>query len=206
MYKITNQVNGKIYIGAHRTDNLDDGYMGSGKIIRAAIAKYGVANFTKQILHVFSVEQQMFDEEKNLISAYRPDYNIRPGGAGGFSREEAQRGAAISQNNPNFVGKGALAHKAKREQNPEWAQAIIEKQLATRRKRYGTAQPQKSSDYQVSDQTRLKISESMKGNCVGDRNSQYGSMWITDGTINRKVKAVDPIPAGWYKGRVIKRK
>ena len=38
IYKITNKVNGKMYIGQHITDDLDDGYLGSGKVIRSSYA------------------------------------------------------------------------------------------------------------------------------------------------------------------------
>ena len=41
LYKITNLINNKFYIGVHETDNINDGYMGSGRAIRAAIEKYG---------------------------------------------------------------------------------------------------------------------------------------------------------------------
>lgn len=39
----------------------------------------------------------------------------------------------------------------------------------------------------------------------GSKNSQYGTMWITNGTINKKIKKdIDIIPEGWYKGRVLR--
>jgi len=46
------------------------------------------------------------------------------------------------------------------------------------------------------------MSESKKGKFTGEKNSQYGTMWITNGNINKKVKCDDIIPDGWYKGRL----
>ena len=53
VYKITNLINGKIYIGVHKTENLDDGYMGSGKNIKRAIDKYGIQNFKNRLKSIF---------------------------------------------------------------------------------------------------------------------------------------------------------
>jgi len=88
IYKITNKLDGKEYTGKHITNNLDDGYMGSGKHIKRAIKKYGVENFVKETLFLFSSEEIMNNKEKELVTeeyCCRADtYNICPGGQGGF--------------------------------------------------------------------------------------------------------------------------
>lgn len=88
LYQITNNLNGKIYVGVHKTNNLDDGYMGSGKVIRSAIAKYGIENFTKDILEQFEDAAAMYAREKEVVTdefLLREDtYNLRRGGTGGF--------------------------------------------------------------------------------------------------------------------------
>lgn len=88
VYKITNLVNNKIYIGSHKTKNINDNYMGSGKLIRQAIEKYGLINFKKEILFVFDNPRQMYLKEAELVNPdflKRDDvYNLNPGGCGGW--------------------------------------------------------------------------------------------------------------------------
>jgi group I intron endonuclease len=84
VYKIINKVNNKFYIGVHATKNMDDSYMGSGKLIKKAIAKYGIDNFQKEILFVFDNESEMLEKEKELVVLSEMSYNLCEGGKGGF--------------------------------------------------------------------------------------------------------------------------
>jgi len=86
LYEIVNIKNGKIYIGVHRTDNIDDGYMGSGLNLKRSIKKYGIENFKKTILNFYNTYQEALDAEKKLVTLEfieRNDtYNIKEGGYG----------------------------------------------------------------------------------------------------------------------------
>lgn len=84
IYRITNKINGKFYIGKHQTKDLKDGYMGSGKLIKRAIRKHGVENFSKEILFVFDNEEDMNSKEKELVVIGEDSYNLCEGGNGGF--------------------------------------------------------------------------------------------------------------------------
>jgi len=90
VYVTTNLINGKQYIGDHSTDNLEDGYLGSGKpYFINAIKKYGKENFKKEILNFFSSKKDAFDAQKELIEKYNTiaprGYNISSTGGHGLS-------------------------------------------------------------------------------------------------------------------------
>lgn len=86
IYKITNKINGKFYIGKHITENLNDDYMGSGKLIKKSIEKYGKENFEKEIIKIYNNEHDMNIAESLLIDLTdNQTYNLQPGGKGSWS-------------------------------------------------------------------------------------------------------------------------
>lgn len=87
IYEITNNLNGKTYVGQRtcHCNIIDDSYMGSGTVITAAISKYGRENFSKVILeettkdNLNNREIYWIQKRKNEGKA---EYNIAGGGQG----------------------------------------------------------------------------------------------------------------------------
>jgi hypothetical protein len=87
VYKVTNLVNGMMYIGAHSTENLDDGYLGSGVNITNAIKQFGKENFIREILQFVDTQDELFELEREIVDEKIINnhwfYNKRIGGNGG---------------------------------------------------------------------------------------------------------------------------
>lgn len=86
IYKTTNLINGKIYIGAHSTDNMNDSYLGSGFLLHRAIKKYGRENFQREIIHFCENSEELYQLEREIVNEefiVRDDvYNVTLGGGG----------------------------------------------------------------------------------------------------------------------------
>ena len=87
IYKTTNLISGKYYIGCHQTNLLNDGYIGSGKYLKRAIKKYGKNNFHFEILYFAKDKEEMFSLEKQIVTKELINdnfcYNLKLGGEGG---------------------------------------------------------------------------------------------------------------------------
>lgn len=149
VYRITNLINQKEYVGVHTTWNLDDGYMGSGTAITRAIKKYGANNFQKEIIQFFDNETDAYKHELNIVNeeyvSRKDTYNLTVGGNKPPSRkgvklnnETVERYRIIS-NTPErkkASSKGGLKGIRHVKENG-WSQEAIAKRVKTRQERCG---------------------------------------------------------------------
>lgn len=211
LYQITNLVNNKIYVGVHKTMDMNDGYMGSGKVILRAIEKHGIDNFKKDILETFVDSESMYAREKEVVTdefLLREDvYNLRRGGLGGFDY--------INANPSKYLTEKRLSTLMPIEECRLRRKELYESDNTFRLKmkivaKNANAAAQAAYPNGVffgrkhSNDTILKMKESHSGKQSGSKNSQYESMWITNGLDSKKINKNDIIPDSWYKGRKIK--
>lgn len=114
IYKITNSINGKIYIGQDSKNNPD--YYGSGTYLKRAINKYGKENFKKEIIEDNISNKQILNEREiywiGKLDSRNPEigYNLTIGGEGTngyiFTKEDKEKiSNAVSGENNGMFGK-----------------------------------------------------------------------------------------------------
>lgn len=96
LYITTNLVNGKTYIGIHKTNNLDDGYLGSGSAIVEAVEKYGKENFKREVLEFCNSYDELLELEKLYVNSDwvrdKSNYNLKTGGqSSGILSDESKK-------------------------------------------------------------------------------------------------------------------
>lgn len=215
MYQVTNNLNNKIYVGVHKTKNIDDGYMGSGKVIKRAINKYGIENFTKVILEHFDNAEAMYAKEKEVVTIEflaRDDvYNLRRGGFGGFDHINATglnyKGFSSTAERSKVLYTAAkkeamIAGRRRASQDSNKMQVQIHKLKATRLAKgiRSDSSPMNTLEANI----KRKATFALNGHSQGEKNNSFGKKWITNEIETIRISKDDTLPIGWRYGRVLK--
>ncbi len=167
IYKITNTVNGKVYIGKSVDDSaylrIYKHFNGQGsRLVYAAIKKYGKNALTYEILHDGIIPELIDSFEIEVIKSYNAvtphGYNLTSGGEGGIITEEARRNMSKSQRTSPRVIEGRKKRAEKIKGRPPWNKGI--KMSDEQKKKLSIAHTGKK----LSIEHCCKLSKANKGN------------------------------------------
>jgi len=150
VYKTTNLVNGKIYIG--RDVNNSPHYLGSGMLFIRALKKYGKENFVKEVIDVAINIDDLNEKEIFWIAYYKSQdpnigYNIQKGGGSSFH--------CLSYEQQEEIRKKAIERNRERKFSEETKQKMRNSMLG-------------KNTGKRNDETREKMSQNRKGKGIGN--------------------------------------
>jgi hypothetical protein len=178
IYKTICSVNGKYYYGMHSTDNLEDGYVGSGTRLWHSIKKHGRENFKLEILEFCVDRESLKQREAELITEEKLKdpmcMNLTLGGNGGCSIE--------SQIKRSSAG-GKASYIANSEKIREQGSSVFKRLHQEGKMRYDGF-----SGKTHTEEARKRIGEAGKLRS-GENNHQFGKKWawVNNGTLIRKI-------------------
>lgn len=187
IYKTTCLLTNKYYIGMHSAKKLDDGYMGSGKLLHHSIKKHGSQSHKREVLFYAVDKTELADLERAIVTLDLLNdplcMNLRLGGVGGFSLE-------------------CYTTRAKLNQDPEWSKRVKLK-TALLHPNFWRAGQAAMALAARSPEARAKRAETYSKTKFqqGEKNSQFGSRWVNNGTKNKKIGKDEPLEEGWSLGR-----
>jgi hypothetical protein len=188
IYKTACSVTGKFYVGMHSTDELEDGYLGSGKILGYSRRKHGDENHTKEILEYCSSRVELKQREKQIINdellSDSLNINLKYGGEGGWdhikSSPHYQEQQALAGKNGGFKNRNLMSATA------------IQNTLAGNRKGGKNSKIQQNrcdwTGRTHKEETKIQIGTTVSKHQTGQGNSQFGTCWVTDGIKPVKIK------------------
>jgi hypothetical protein len=184
--------------------------MGSGKHLTRARKKYGDQSFTKEILFTFATEAEMNTKERELVTsdfcARKDTYNICEGGKGGFG--------FINQNITTAERRKRMAVTRERywsnfshDEMKTFMREVTRKSLLSGKK-YHAKISEKMLRCSQSQEARNKRKDTFQRNnhAQGQKNSQFGTIWVTNGIDTKKIKnqsLEEWIVKGYRKGRAL---
>jgi hypothetical protein len=201
LYKTTCTVTGNFYIGVHSAKNLEDEYLGSGLRLLKSISKHGKENHRREILELFETRQAMYKREREIVNEEMLSntrcMNLNRGGEGGWSTE-----SQLKNNRASLLRQKWLAKN-----NPDWKKQRSEKISISNSEQFKNGERSfipNWSDKTLDQNHRSSIGKANSVSQRGEKNSQYGKIWVTN---EKESKLVDKaeldslIQQGWRKGR-----
>lgn len=189
----------------HSTFNEDDSYIGSGKRLWNSIRKHGKENHVKEIVEYCLDRSSLKVREKEIVNEELLKdplcMNLKVGGEGG---NLGINGAHLGGDNfkkcveywSNPINKDTQRKRCSEISNRLWADKEFRKKMSESSKKSFLG---KSHSEETKDIMRKKAQER-----VGDKNSQFGTCWITNDLENKKIKKTEVdkfINNGWKLGR-----
>lgn len=190
IYLTTNLINGRKYIGQKKSSYFKGtGYLGSGKILKQAVEKYGWDNFSVELVEECDSKETLDEREKYWIKYYNAVddptyYNIAFGGQ-----------SQACRHSPESREKCRIAHL--RENLSEETRKRISEAQKRRCRLYGSAFKGKHhteetkalfrvvhSRENLSEETTRRMSESTSL-------QNKGRIWINDGSRNKFIRQED---------------
>jgi len=212
IYKTTCKVTGKFYVGMHSTDNLEDGYLGSGKILGYSRKKYGDENHVREIVDKCLSRDELKQRERDIVNEdllKDPlNINLKYGGEGGWSE--------LSKEQRSFLGKiGGFSNrhlwsnetkiKVKRALSISCTKNNIDLWANHREKMLNGTR--KAAIAALSNSSKIKRKETLSSRRPhdGEKNSQFGTCWVTNGVKPIKIKKEnldEYLLNGYSRGRI----
>lgn len=199
IYKTTDTRNDNFYVGMHSTDNLNDGYVGSGTRLRRLVYKHGKENFNMEILEYLPDRVLLKQREKEIVNLdllkEEKCMNLKVGGYGGLD--------GLSEEILLKIKKGSSNHQIEKWKDPEYRKKHTEylRQNIIQSHKEGKIKYDTFTGKSHSENTKKILSEKAHLK-IGNLNSQFGTCWITNGVDNKKIKKEEIIPNGWKLGRI----
>lgn len=222
IYETTNLVNGKKYIGKHKSTKFDVQYLGSGVALKKAISKYGKENFVVKILEeIYTNQEELDKKEKEWIikcnavkdkKYYNRSYGGENEGWFGINKAVKENGglpkvtrikmskSRRGEKHPMYGKHHSEASKKKMSEIKRGKKTSEE----TKKKQSEALKGEKAYWYgkHLKKETREKLSKAHKGQNINRR-------WINNNSENKYVLKEEVqlyLEKGWKKGMKRRRK
>lgn len=184
IYKITNLINNKTYVGQHKYKKLNDNYFGSGVLIKQAIKKYGKENFTKEILEANIETVELANDFEQMYILFerakgKAEYNVASGGFGtkGCAPWNKGKQNVYSEEQLKRLSESHKGYKHTSEQKRKISEANKGRNFSDESKR---KMSESRKGIIFSEETKKKLSEAKKGSIPWNKGKKGLVCWAED--------------------------